>query len=89
VFGLVGLDDVTAVVDDEEVLRRAIRRPGVFSLAVGAAKPQPVAVDGAVSVATLLRCTLSVDHRAINGALAARWLAAFTQRIEHPLGSII
>jgi pyruvate dehydrogenase E2 component (dihydrolipoamide acetyltransferase) len=32
---------------------------------------------------------LSVDHRAIDGALAARWLAAFTERIEHPLSSII
>jgi pyruvate dehydrogenase E2 component (dihydrolipoamide acetyltransferase) len=47
-----------------------------------------VAVDGAVAVATVLRCTLSVDHRAIDGALAARWLAAFTNRLEHPLGMI-
>jgi pyruvate dehydrogenase E2 component (dihydrolipoamide acetyltransferase) len=66
-----------------------INPPQSGILAVGAAKPQPVAVDGAVLVATVLRCTLSVDHRAIDGALAARWLAAFTQRIEHPLGSII
>jgi pyruvate dehydrogenase E2 component (dihydrolipoamide acetyltransferase) len=66
-----------------------INPPQSGILAVGAAKPQPVAVDGAVSVATVLRCTLSVDHRAIDGALAARWLAAFTERIEHPLSAII
>jgi pyruvate dehydrogenase E2 component (dihydrolipoamide acetyltransferase) len=46
-------------------------------------------VDGAVAVATVMRCTLSVDHRAIDGALAARWLAAFTTRIQQPLGMII
>jgi pyruvate dehydrogenase E2 component (dihydrolipoamide acetyltransferase) len=36
-----------------------------------------------------MRCTLSVDHRAIDGALAARWLAAFTARLENPLGTVI
>jgi pyruvate dehydrogenase E2 component (dihydrolipoamide acetyltransferase) len=46
-------------------------------------------VDGAVTVATVMRCTLSVDHRAIDGALAARWLAAFTTRVENPLATII
>jgi pyruvate dehydrogenase E2 component (dihydrolipoamide acetyltransferase) len=65
-----------------------INPPQSAILAVGAAKEQPVAVDGAVAVATVLRCTLSVDHRAIDGALAARWLAAFTNRLEHPLGMI-
>jgi pyruvate dehydrogenase E2 component (dihydrolipoamide acetyltransferase) len=44
--------------------------------------------DGAVSVATVTRCTLSVDHRAIDGALAARWLAAFTARMQDPLAAI-
>jgi pyruvate dehydrogenase E2 component (dihydrolipoamide acetyltransferase) len=36
-----------------------------------------------------MRCTLSVDHRAIDGALAARWLTAFTTRLENPLGALI
>jgi pyruvate dehydrogenase E2 component (dihydrolipoyllysine-residue acetyltransferase) len=66
-----------------------INPPQSGILAVGAAKQQPVVSDGAVTVATVLRCTLSVDHRAIDGALAARWLAAFTTRMEHPLGAII
>jgi pyruvate dehydrogenase E2 component (dihydrolipoamide acetyltransferase) len=42
-----------------------------------------------VTVATVMRCTLSVDHRAIDGALAARWLAAFTDRMQNPLAAII
>jgi pyruvate dehydrogenase E2 component (dihydrolipoamide acetyltransferase) len=66
-----------------------INPPQSGILAVGAAKPQPVVTDGAVTVATVMRCTLSVDHRAIDGALAARWLAAFTARIQNPLGMII
>jgi pyruvate dehydrogenase E2 component (dihydrolipoamide acetyltransferase) len=65
-----------------------INPPQSGILAVGAAKQQPVVADGAVRVATVMRCTLSVDHRAIDGALAARWLAAFTTRMEHPLGTI-
>jgi pyruvate dehydrogenase E2 component (dihydrolipoamide acetyltransferase) len=66
-----------------------INPPQSGILAVGAAKPQAVVVDGAVNVATVMRCTLSVDHRAIDGALAARWLAAFTTRIQNPLGMIV
>ena len=66
-----------------------INPPQSAILAVGAAKQQPVVSDGAVTIATVLRCTLSVDHRAIDGALAARWLAAFTARMEHPLATII
>jgi pyruvate dehydrogenase E2 component (dihydrolipoamide acetyltransferase) len=66
-----------------------INPPQSGILAVGAARPQPVVVDGAVTAATVMRCALSVDHRAIDGALAARWLAAFTTRIEHPLNTLI
>jgi pyruvate dehydrogenase E2 component (dihydrolipoamide acetyltransferase) len=66
-----------------------INPPQSGILAVGAAKQQPVVVGGALAVATVMRCTLSVDHRAIDGALAARWLAAFTTRIQDPLGMII
>jgi pyruvate dehydrogenase E2 component (dihydrolipoamide acetyltransferase) len=66
-----------------------INPPQSGLLAVGAAKQQPVVTDGAVTVATVMRCTLSIDHRALDGALAARWLAAFTNRLEHPLGTIV
>jgi pyruvate dehydrogenase E2 component (dihydrolipoamide acetyltransferase) len=58
-------------------------------LAIGAATPQAVVVDGQVVAATVMRCTLSVDHRAVDGALAAQWLAAFTRRIENPISILI
>ena len=66
-----------------------INPPQSAILAVGAARPQPVVVDGAVVPAMVMRCTLSVDHRAIDGALAARWLAALTARLENPLSALI
>ena len=65
-----------------------INPPQSGILAVGAARQQPVVADGTLTVATVMRCTLSVDHRAIDGALAARWLAAFTARMDSPLGAI-
>jgi pyruvate dehydrogenase E2 component (dihydrolipoamide acetyltransferase) len=66
-----------------------INPPQSGILAVGAARQQPVVRDGAVVPATVMRCTLSVDHRAIDGALAARWLAAFTARLENPLSTLV
>ena len=66
-----------------------INPPQSGILAVGAARQQPVVADGALAVATVMRCTLSVDHRAIDGALAARWLAAFAARLENPLGTLV
>jgi pyruvate dehydrogenase E2 component (dihydrolipoamide acetyltransferase) len=66
-----------------------INPPQSGILAVGAARPQPVVLNGAVTAATVMRCVLSVDHRAIDGALAARWLAAFTRRLENPLSAVL
>jgi pyruvate dehydrogenase E2 component (dihydrolipoamide acetyltransferase) len=62
-----------------------INPPQSMILAVGAARPEPVAADGQVTVATRMALTLSVDHRAIDGALAARWLAALVDALEQPL----
>jgi pyruvate dehydrogenase E2 component (dihydrolipoamide acetyltransferase) len=49
-------------------------------LAVGAAEPRAVVRDGKLAVATML----TVDHRAIDGALAAQWLACFRRHLENP-----
>jgi pyruvate/2-oxoglutarate dehydrogenase complex dihydrolipoamide acyltransferase (E2) component len=52
-------------------------------------RQQPVVVNGAVTVANVMKCVLSVDHRAIDGALATRWLSAFTDRTQNPMGTIV
>lgn len=62
-----------------------INPPQAGILAVGAARPAPVVVDGALEVGTVMTVTLSADHRVLDGALAARWLAAFVARIENPV----
>lgn len=62
-----------------------INPPHAGILAVGAASARPVVVDGALEVGQVMTVTLSADHRSWDGALAARWLAAFVARIENPL----
>jgi len=66
-----------------------INPPQSGILAVGAASQRPVVVDGEISVANVMSVTLSADHRAVDGALAAKWLAAFKIRIENPLTMLI
>ena len=66
-----------------------INPPQSAILAVGAARRAPVVKDDVLTVGTLMHCTLSVDHRAIDGALAAQWLAAFQQLVERPAGALV
>ena len=66
-----------------------INPPQSGILAVGAASQQAVVVDGELTIANVMSVTLSADHRAVDGALAAQWLAAFKARIENPLTMLI
>jgi pyruvate dehydrogenase E2 component (dihydrolipoamide acetyltransferase) len=64
--------------------------PQAGILAVGAARRMPVVdEDGELAVASVMTVTLSADHRVIDGAVAAQWLAAFQHRIEHPLTILV
>jgi len=58
-------------------------------LAVGGAVQRPVVVDGELRVGTVMTVTLSADHRVIDGAVAAAWMAAFVRRVENPLTVLI
>jgi pyruvate dehydrogenase E2 component (dihydrolipoamide acetyltransferase) len=58
-------------------------------LAVGGAVQKPVVADGELAVGTVMSVTLSADHRVIDGAVAAQWMAAFVRRIENPLTILI
>jgi pyruvate dehydrogenase E2 component (dihydrolipoamide acetyltransferase) len=78
-LGMFGVDEFSAIINP----------PQSAILAVGAGRQQPIAVDGAVTVATVLTLVLSVDHRAIDGALAAQWMAALVAIIEQPLRILI
>lgn len=63
----------------------AIINPGESAvLAVGSASLTPVAVGGGIGVGTIMRLTLSADHRLIDGETAARFLADLRRRLESP-----
>lgn len=78
-LGMYGTDEFLAILNP----------PQSAILSVGAAKQKPVVVNGAVAIATVINFTLSVDHRAIDGALAAQWLAAFVKRFENPMWLVV
>jgi len=48
-----------------------------------------VVVDGELAVGTVMTVTLSADHRVIDGAIAAEWMAAFVRRIENPVSALL
>jgi pyruvate dehydrogenase E2 component (dihydrolipoamide acetyltransferase) len=66
-----------------------INPPQAAILAVASAEQRAVVKAGALAVATVMTCTISVDHRVIDGALAAEWLAAFKSIVEDPLSLML
>lgn len=61
-----------------------ITPPQVAILAIARAEPRPVARDGAIVVRRMLTATLSADHRAVDGAAAARFISDLRARLEGP-----
>ncbi|HEV2474452.1 MAG TPA: dihydrolipoamide acetyltransferase family protein [Chthonomonadales bacterium] len=78
-LGMFEVDSFTAVINPPE---SAI-------LAVGSITPTPVVEDGQVVVRDRMKVTLSADHRAIDGATAARFLQQFKRLLEEPLGMLV
>jgi pyruvate dehydrogenase E2 component (dihydrolipoamide acetyltransferase) len=74
-LGMYGVEEFAAIINP----------PQAAILAVGAAKQEAVVTDGRLDVATVLRVTLSVDHRPVDGAVAARWMTAFVSLLERPV----
>ncbi len=74
-LGMYGVEEFSAIINP----------PQSAILAVGAGTAVAAVVDGEVVVATTISLVLSVDHRAIDGALAARWIDALVHCIERPL----
>ncbi|MEO0728833.1 MAG: pyruvate dehydrogenase complex dihydrolipoamide acetyltransferase [Pseudomonadota bacterium] len=66
-----------------------INPPHGTILAVGAGIQQPVVSDGKVDVATVMSCTLSCDHRVVDGALGAELLSTFKSFIEDPVRMLV
>ena len=63
--------------------------PQGMILSVGAGEERPVFTDGALAKATVMTVTLTCDHRVVDGAAGARWIAAFKGFIEDPMTMLI
>ncbi|MBV9231313.1 MAG: 2-oxo acid dehydrogenase subunit E2 [Chloroflexi bacterium] len=78
-LGMYEVDSFTAV----------INQPEAAILAIGSIVPTPVVVDGQVVVRDRMKVTLSADHRAIDGAPAARFLQQIKRLLEEPFGLLL
>lgn len=73
-LGMYGVREFSAIINP----------PQSCILAVGAGEKRPIVRDGEIVVATVMNCTLSVDHRAVDGALGAEFLQHVKRYIEQP-----
>ena len=74
-LGMFGTEEFAAIINP----------PQAAILAVGAARETPVVVDGALGVGMVMRLTLAVDHRPVDGVVAAQWMQALLSLLERPL----
>ena len=73
-LGMFGIERFTAILNPPEA--------GI--LAIGGTVDAPVVQNGQVVAGKRLTVTMTCDHRVIDGALGAKWLAAFAELLEHP-----
>ncbi|MFT8370167.1 MAG: pyruvate dehydrogenase complex dihydrolipoamide acetyltransferase [Acetobacter sp.] len=78
-MGMFGVKEFAAIVNP----------PQAAILAIAAGKRQPVVSGDEIKVATVMTVTLSVDHRAVDGAMAAKWLSAFRSIVQAPLALVL
>ncbi|RWB68827.1 pyruvate dehydrogenase complex dihydrolipoamide acetyltransferase [Mesorhizobium sp.] len=78
-LGMYGIKSFSAIVNP----------PQGAILAVGAGERRPVERNGELAFATLMTLTLSIDHRAVDGALGARLLGAIKAAIEEPMSLLV
>ncbi len=71
-LGMLGVDSFTAIINP----------PQSAILAVGRVAPRVVAVDGGIAARATMTMNLSADHRVVDGALAARFIAEVKRRLE-------
>lgn len=78
-LGMYGIKDFSAIINP----------PQACILAVGAGEQRPIVRAGALAVATVMSCTLAADHRVVDGAIGAEFMAAFKRLVEQPLGMLV
>jgi pyruvate dehydrogenase E2 component (dihydrolipoamide acetyltransferase) len=74
-LGMFGIDQFTAIINP----------PEVAILAIGSAEDVAVPEDGSIMIRKRVRVTMSCDHRAVDGAVGAKFLQTLRRLIENPL----
>ena len=78
-LGMYGAKEFTSIINP----------PQSCILSVGAGEQRAVVKDGALSIATVMTCTLASDHRTVDGALSAQFLQVFKTMVEDPLTMLL
>jgi len=78
-LGMYGIEEFTAVINP----------PEAAILAVGTIREEPVVQDGEVIPGRRMRFTMSSDHRVVDGAVGAQYMAAFKRIVESPLNMLL
>ncbi len=78
-MGMFGVSSFSAIINP----------PQAAILAVGTGAKRPVVKNDELAIATVMTCTLSVDHRVVDGALGALWMRTFKQILEDPLSLML
>ena len=78
-LGMYGIDAVHPILNP----------PQACIVGFGAATERPIVREGEITVGRIARATLAADHRAVDGAVGARLLAAIRARLEDPLGMML
>lgn len=78
-LGMFGVKEFAAIVNP----------PQGCILAIGAGEQRPVVINGKIEIRTVMNCTLSVDHRCVDGAVGAEYLQIFKQYIENPVSMLV
>jgi pyruvate dehydrogenase E2 component (dihydrolipoamide acetyltransferase) len=66
-----------------------INEPQGAIMSVGVGEKRPIVRGSEIAIATVMTVTLTCDHRVVDGAIGARFLAAFKSMIEDPLTMLV
>ena len=66
-----------------------VNPPQSSIMAIGASNKRPIIINDQVTIATIMDVSLSCDHRVVDGAVGAKFLASFKKFIEHPIRMLV
>ena len=78
-LGMYGIQEFGAIINP----------PQSCILAVGAGEEKPYVLKGEIKIGTFMKCTLSVDHRSVDGAIGAEYLQILKRYIENPVSMMV